>query len=195
MNKEEREDRDKLIIKDFKDGKLPQDLATKHDISYQRILQILGDHNLSVEVKNNDAEENKIVTACLEAVESGKTLEKIFKKYGRSKVYYILGKRDIKPGKLVTERRNGMLAEDFRMGLPPKEIAEKYEVNQSYVYELLSKMGLKTFPTTEEIKKRNEEIRSLYATDKYTQDDLALQFNLSRGCIGLILTYAEPYND
>jgi predicted DNA-binding protein YlxM (UPF0122 family) len=131
----------------------------------------------------------------LDAVEKGKNLEKIFKKWGRSKVYYILGKRDIKPGKLVTDRRNASLAEDFRMGLPPKDIAEKYDVNQSYVYELLSKMGLKTFPTTEEIKKRNKEIRDLYATDQYTQDDLALKFNLSRGCIGLILTYAAPYND
>jgi Mor family transcriptional regulator len=195
MNKTDREARDKLIVKGFKDNVQPQDLAKKHKISYQRVLQIISDNGLTVEPKTNKEEEDLIVSSCLDAVEKGKNLEKIFKKWGRSKVYYILGKRDIKPGKLVTDRRNASLAEDFRMGLPPKDIAEKYDVNQSYVYELLSKMGLKTFPTTEEIKKRNKEIRDLYATDQYTQDDLALKFNLSRGCIGLILTYAAPYND
>lgn len=195
MNKEEREERDKLIVKDFEDNILPQDIATKHNVTYQRILQILNENGLSIENNSTKEDDNVIISACLEAIEKGESLDETFKIWGRSKVYYVLGKKCIKPGKLVNERRNTLIAEDFRMGLPPKVIAEKYEVNQSYVYELLSKMGLKTFPTTIEIKKRNQKIRKLYSTKKYTQDDLALDFNLSRGCIGLILTFASPYQD
>lgn len=122
-------------------------------------------------------------------------LTKLFKDHGKSKVYYILGKKGIKPGKKLAEMRNKMMAKDFKSGIAPKEIAKKYDINQSYVYELLGKKGLKTFLSEEEQKRRNSKIREMYGTKKYTQEKLGQKFGLTRECISMIVTKTYPYND
>lgn len=193
MNSEDRKDRDKKMVMYYEKGTSVKKISQIMNISYVRTLQIFSE--IGINVKNIETELENSVLIDFKKSKSKEDLENIFKKYGKSKVYYFLNKNNIKPAKIFIEKRNTSIAIDFKNGISPKELAEKYDVNQGYIYGILGKKGLRTFLKPEKIKERNQKIRDLYSTKEYTQEEIAKKFKLTRGCIGLIVTKAHPYHE